>query len=491
MHASHRALIAISRQQYWILGVGHAARQVISRCIICFRAKPRFINQMMGNMPPERVNVSRPFYHCGVDFCGPIKTHYNVRGKSPTKSYLAIFVCFSTKAVHIKVVGDLSSQSFIFALKRFIGRRRLCHTIFCDNAASFVGAKSELAELTKVFNSRRIQSSIQTYCLEEGIKWKNIPPRSPHFGGLWEAAVKSAKTLLVRHLGEVSLTYEQLLTVVIQIEAILNSRPLTPLSSDPNDFEALTPGHFLIGGPLTAIAEPDITDSKIGSLNKFRQMQHIQQHFWKRWSAEYLHLLQQRVKWETESNNLKNDTLVLIEEDNIPPMRWKLGRVIETFKGSDNKVRVANVKTQTGTYQRAIQNLCPLPIDELDYPPPTSEPDYQEKNQHEQININKLDDGVGIYFEDVGIYFEDVGRIRTVNTYWKIFVYYNLTTYWQEFDELKTYVNKLRDLCTKEIAHQMYYIPTIDTMQSNCFKQIASKLPCAKIRKIQNSKITL
>ncbi|XP_055910587.1 uncharacterized protein LOC129944951 [Eupeodes corollae] len=384
-------------------------------------------------MPAERVNSARPFYHAGVDFCGPIKTHYKVRGKTPTKSYLAIFVCFSTKAIHIEVVGDLSSQSFIYALKRFIGKRGLCHTIFSDNATNFVGAKNELAELAKIFNSSRIQAAIHTYCLEEGITWKNIPPRSPHFGGLWEATVKSAKMLLVRHLGEASLTYEELLTVVIQIEAILNSRPLTPISSDPNDLEALTPGHFFIGSPLTAMAEPDVTHCKLSSLNKFRRIQHIQQHFWKRWSDEYLHLLQQRFKWKPESNNLKPDTLVLIKEENIPPMRWKLGRMIEIFKGSDDKVRVANVKTQTGTYKRAIHNLCPLPIDEPENkkentdcssvdPTRTTRCLRPRKGQkvallsvlllalimipislcqtlgEQQVNVKKLDHGVGMYF---------------------------------------------------------------------------------------------
>ncbi|XP_055840147.1 uncharacterized protein LOC129907795 [Episyrphus balteatus] len=196
-----------------------------------------------------------------------------------------------------------------------------------------------------------------------GINWKHIPPRSPHFGGLWETAVKSAKTLLLKYLGEASLTYEELSTVVIQIESILNSRPLTPNSSDPNDMQALTPGHFLIGAPLTSLPEPDITDHNISRLDKFRQIQHIQQHFWQRWSNEYLHLLQQKLKWKVESKNLEPGTMVVLKDAHQPPMKWKLGRVIEVVKGTDGLVRVAYVKTETGTYQRAVQNLCPLPID--------------------------------------------------------------------------------------------------------------------------------
>lgn len=495
MHAAPRTLIAISRQKYWILSVGRMARQIVSHCIKCFRSNPRPIEQMMGNLPMERVTPSRPFYYCGVDFCGPVKTHYKIRGKGPTKSYLAVFVCFSTKAVHMEVVGDLSAESFIYALKRFIGRRGLCHTIFCDNATNFVGAKSELADLRNAINSEDVQSNIESACLKNGIDWKYIPPRSPHFGGLWESAVKSAKTLLIRYLGESSLTYEQLLTVVIQIEAILNSRPLTPLTSDPNDLEALTPGHFLIGAPLTALPEPDVTDCKLSNISKFRQIMYIQQHFWKRWSAEYLHLLQQRMKWQIESQNLQPGTLVVIKESNAPPMRWKLGRVEAVYPGSDGLVRVASVKTQTGKYQRAVQNLCPLPVevavekeemiqDVRNRPVENTENEktIRTKNKvskrgmlaallcillivptsfaepKEQIVIKKLDDAVGIYFEDIG-------RISAVNKFWSIYVYYNLTTYWQEFGKIRSYLEQMEGICTKDTVHQVYCKPTIQALR--------------------------
>lgn len=499
MHAAPRTLIAISRQKYWILSVGRMARQIVSNCIECFRSSPRPIEQMMGNLPKERVTPSRPFYYCGVDFCGPVKTHYKVRGKSPTKTYLAVFVCFSTKAVHIELVGDLSAEAFIYALKRFIGRRGLCHTIFCDNATNFVGAKNELMDLRNAVEAENNQLAIKSMCLENGINWKYIPPRSPHFGGLWEAAVKSAKSLLIRYLREASLTYEELLTVVIQIEAILNSRPLTPMTSDPNDLEALTPGHFLIGVPLTTLPEPGVADSNINSLKKFRQIQHIQQHFWKRWSCEYLHLLQQRMKWTHKSPNLAPGAMVILKEANVPPMKWKLGRVEEVIKGDDDLIRVATVKTQNGTFKRAIHNLCPLPIAEVtnaDNAPENLETDSRRPEDTcqticpkkrvpksrkivksllsvvlivllsvpsslaqtaERVNIKQLDEAVGIYFEDIG-------KIQTVNSHWNIYVYYNLTTYFLELREIKSYLHRMEEVCTQELIHQTYCKPTIDTV---------------------------
>lgn len=199
----------------------------------------------MGDLPAARVQKSRPFCHVGVDFAGPIHIHYKRRGARPTKSYLCVFVCFSTKAVHLEVCSDLTSAAFIAALKRFIARRGCPANIYCDNATNFVGAKNELMELTELLDSAIKQNEIIRMCSHKGIEFQFIPPRSPHFGGLWEAAVKSAKQLLRKLLHSATLTYEELCTVAAEIEAILNSRPMTPLSNNPNDFEALTPRHFL------------------------------------------------------------------------------------------------------------------------------------------------------------------------------------------------------------------------------------------------------
>ena len=152
---------------------------------------------------------------------------------------------------------------------------------------------------------------------------------------------------LLRIVGNTLLTYEQLETLIIEIEAILNSRPISPMSSDPNDFLPLTPGHFLIGGPLTSFP------------------QQLRQHFWKRWHAEYLHQLTTRTKWKLAANQqIKIGTLVIIKEDNASPLQWTLGRIIQTHPGKDGIVRVVTLKTPTGTLKRPIQKICPLPLEE-------------------------------------------------------------------------------------------------------------------------------
>ncbi|XP_033214033.1 uncharacterized protein LOC117171090 [Belonocnema kinseyi] len=191
-----------------------------------------------------------------------------------------------------------------------------------------------------------------------------IPPRSPHFGGLWEAAVKSFKHHWVHVIGDRLLTYEEFTTLATEIEGILNSRPLTPVPSDPNDLAALTPGHFLTGDSLTAVPEHYLKDLPSGRLSSWQQVQQMKQHFWTRWSKEYLHELTVRKKWHKgATTDIQIGKLVTMRDDNLPPMRWTLGRVIATHPGEDGVIRVVTVKTANGDCKRSVKNLSPLPID--------------------------------------------------------------------------------------------------------------------------------
>jgi hypothetical protein len=156
---------------------------------------------------------------------------------------------------------------------------------------------------------------------------------------------------------------EELSTLVYQIEAVLNSRPLTPESTDPNDLRALTPGHFLIGRALTSIPDPDITHIPVNRLIRYQLIQQLLQQFWHRWSNEYITRLQQRPKWMMPKQPIELGSMVIVKEDNLPPLLWKLGRIIEIHKGSDDKIRTVIVKTSTGEYKRPIVKICVLPIE--------------------------------------------------------------------------------------------------------------------------------
>ncbi|XP_064537394.1 uncharacterized protein LOC135427725 [Drosophila montana] len=193
LHAGPQFLLATLRQRYWPIGGLKAVSNIINRCVRCFRMRPKLLEQVMAPLPAERVQPSPTFHVTGIDFCGPFYVKSEVRNRSPTKCYISIFICFATKATHLELVEDLSTSSFIAALKRFISLRGKPHTIWTDNATNFEGARNELKELRDLFISDPQRNEIVRNCVALGINWKFIPPRSPHFGGLWEAAVKSAK----------------------------------------------------------------------------------------------------------------------------------------------------------------------------------------------------------------------------------------------------------------------------------------------------------
>lgn len=195
-----------------------------------------------------------------------------------------------SSAVHLEVVCDNSSEGFIAAFRRFTGRRGICHTLFSDCGTNFIGAD---ALLKKMFTQGTQEySHLSNTFTHDGTTWKFNPPAAPHMGGKWEAAVKSVKFHLHRVIGDTLLTLEELTTLLIQVEAVLNSRPLEPLSEDPDDLSALTPGHFLIGEAIKTIPEPSLTDLAISRLNRWQLIQAKFQSFWSLWSTQYLQRMQ-------------------------------------------------------------------------------------------------------------------------------------------------------------------------------------------------------
>ncbi|XP_051166519.1 uncharacterized protein LOC127284864 [Leptopilina boulardi] len=363
LHAGAQFLKGVLREMYWIISANCAIRRVLRRCVLCFRLRSRSPTQLMGNLPAERVTSSRAFAHTGLDYAGPfkIKLSRNVTGKA----YLCVFVCMATKAVHLELASDLSTNTFLNALKRFIARRGKCLSIQSDNGLNFIGAKNELQDIIRsLLNESESKAKISEFVAENSISWKCIPPYSPHMGGLWEACVKSAKSHLRTVLNDTPLTFEEFYTLLTQVESIMNSRPLCSQSTDPYDLTPLTPGHFLIGSSFTSILEKNHLDIQLNRLNRFQLLCQMQQSFWKRWSCEYLTQMQSRFKWKREVENVKIGQMIVIRDDNAPPLRWRLGRIVELHSGNDGRVRVVSARTSLGIVKRALPKICVLPIDD-------------------------------------------------------------------------------------------------------------------------------
>lgn len=370
LHAGPRLLLSNLNQKLWIVNGLAYVKKITNKCITCFRLKATASKQLMGSLPAGRVtSMSRPFEKVGVDFAGPIEVKLSrVRRSVVGKGYICVFVCFATKAIHLEIASDLTTDTYLACLRRLISRRGLPREIHSDNASTFKGARNKLTELHDLLSSRDHQSKVHKFSAQHGIEFHFIPSYSPTFGGVWEAAVKSTKYHLKRTLQGALLTYyEQITTVLAEIECVLNSRPLIPLSSsDVNDYSYLTPGHFLIGNALTMYPENDVSNVPQNRLKFWQSCTQLKQQFWKMWYKQYLNVLQNRPKWLNICPNVKTGALVILREDNVQVMYWPMARITKLFPDrTDGRVRAVEVKTSNGkTHIRSILKICILPIDD-------------------------------------------------------------------------------------------------------------------------------
>nr|XP_041630580.1 uncharacterized protein LOC121502029 [Drosophila kikkawai] len=362
LHGGAQLTLAHARQRFWILTGRQAVRRVLRKCVRCFRTRPTPSAQLMGDLPLHRVNPpNRPFLATGVDYTGAIELKAaGLRGTRFYKGYIAVFICLATKAVHLEAVTGLTTEHFLLALDRFTGRRGMVQHLYSDNGTNFIGADNLMKALFGRLQED-YEKLIAPKLAAQRATWHFSPPQSPNFGGLWEANVKSVKHHLKRVIADRRLTYEELSTVLISIEACLNSRPLCPLTADADDLEVLTPAHFLIGDSM--LAPPEYKPQSKSFAEQFLIQQSMIRHFWKAWSRDWLAHLQQRPKWCHEAEGLQLNDLVIIKDDRFPPSQWLLGRVVELHPGTDALVRVVTLKTKQGQLKR-----CPAyyPQDGLD-----------------------------------------------------------------------------------------------------------------------------
>lgn len=365
LHAGPSMLQSLISKQFWILSARSIIRSRIHKCMRCFRSTPKLTNPKMGDLPPSRLKPVRVFDTCGTDYAGPflVKIH-KLKRVQPVKVYICLFICFTTKAVHIEIVNDLTSDAYIAALTRFVSRRGLPSNIYSDCGSNYIGAASQMKGILKeLFADENHISNVNRFSTENCIKFHFSPAKAPNFGGLWERAVKSIKYHLRRVIGEQLLTIEEFSTLCCKVEAILNSRPLTAMSTDPAEVDALTPGHFITGSPLTSLPELQLPNPPMNRLRRWHMLQSFSQQIWKRWKTEYLHTLQSRSKWTVDIPPLKEGDVVVIHDEHSRPLTWNLGRVTKLFTGKDGVSRVIQVKTKNGYLTRPTSKVSRLPTD--------------------------------------------------------------------------------------------------------------------------------
>lgn len=362
LHCGPQLLLSSIRERFWPIHGKSLANKIVHKCVTCFRAKPRTHIPIMGNLPTSRIEPSLPFLKVSVDYGGPyIIRDRRGRGYKTNKAYIAIFVCMATKAVHIELISGLDTAAFLSAYRRFISRRGKPGEMLSDNGTTFHGANNEISQLYEFISN--YSDELTTSFSNEGIEWKFLPAYTPHMAGLHESAVRCCKYHLKRVLGQALLTYEEFSTILTQIEGILNSRPLCPIpNADSDEITYLSPAHFLLFRTPVSLPDYDYLDVPTNRLTYFQQLQQLQQDFWRRWSRDYIGLLQERTKWRSSKGAaLSPGTVVLVKEERLPPCRWRLGRIVDCCAGQDGVTRVAHIRTAGGTIKRAFNNICPLP----------------------------------------------------------------------------------------------------------------------------------
>ncbi|XP_076285454.1 uncharacterized protein LOC143211557, partial [Lasioglossum baleicum] len=293
LHGGVQLTLHTLRQNYWLLRARSMVKSMIHSCVTCVRERAAVSEQIMGNLSDARVSPpARCFAHCGVDYAGPFQIRATAgRGITSRKAYIALFICMATRAIHLELAVDYSTPAFLNAYLRFCSRRGLPEAIYSDNGTNFVGG---CRELSAAYRAAIRNPNFLNKTASDGTTFHFIPPSVPHFGGLWEAGVKSVKHHRRRVLGDRMLTFEEFTTLLCAIEACLNSRPLAPISDTLDEYETLTPGHFLVGSALTVPPQPLYLDLGENRLSRWQLVRHAAERVWRLWQDDYINTLQQR-----------------------------------------------------------------------------------------------------------------------------------------------------------------------------------------------------
>jgi transposase InsO family protein len=343
-HAGVNLLVSSLRSAYWIIGLRRLAKRVKRFCFSCQRLDSAACSQVVAPLPVDRVRPAVPFAVIGIDHAGPLYCA-DVPGK---KFYILLITCAVVRAVHLELVDSLGVDDCVIAFRKFVSRRGIPNIVYSDNAKTFQSTKSHLM---------KIYSDL---CPE----WRFIAPRAPWWGGWWERLVRTTKSALRKSVGTRRLTRRELEAVLLEIEACVNSRPLTVVHDGS---ATLTPAHFLIGRSHM-FEKPDSSESKEGSLIERKVLKDVALNkFWDIWSKNYLRNLP--VHGKEKGSDISVGSLVLVRDDAQPRLTWPIAVVTQVFPGRDQIVRSCRVRFKGSEFFRPIQKLHKLEYEESKCPP--------------------------------------------------------------------------------------------------------------------------
>ena len=326
----------IRSQGFWIINGRALVSKMISDCVICRKLRLTVPNQKMANLPDERLEPAPPFSYCGIDCFGPFLV---TERRSKLKKYGLMVTCMASRAVHLELLDDLSTDAFINSLRCVISLRGNIREIRCDRGTNFVGASNELQKAFDELDTDKVHH----FLLQKNCDFIFNFPYASHMGGVWERQIRTVRSILTSMLAEKSCTVfdtSALRTFFCEITAIINSRPLSVKDiDDPAGPEPLTPNHLLLLKSEIVLQPPGDFDADAYSRKRWRRVQCLTNQFWRRWRQEYLQNLQERPKWQKKQPNLSKGDVVIVHDESVMRTEWKLGRVIDALAGADGLVR--------------------------------------------------------------------------------------------------------------------------------------------------------
>ena len=354
------------RTKYWVCKARQRIKTILSSCITCKKHSQKpYSEPLTAQLPDYRVTGSVPFSTCGIDFAGPFYVRHSKEVISD-KVYLCLYTCASSRAVYLDLSTDLTAEAFIRSFKRFSARRGFPQRVISDNAKNFKSANQQLSALFEL-------PSVQRYLAEKRVRWQFNLDRASWYGGIFERLIKSVKTCLKKVIGRARLTYDELLTVIVECETIINSRPLTFVYSDDVE-EPLTPGHLLHGRRILSLPEvADVTVQELNRENMTRRAKYLSTllvHFWRRWKKEDLVGLREYHRMKSLNAGqevIQEGDVVSIHDRTLKKGFWRLGLVESLIRGRDQEVRGAEVKVcskgrKPCVIKRPLQLLFPLEL---------------------------------------------------------------------------------------------------------------------------------
>ena len=374
-HSGINATLTTLRERLWILRGRETAKKIIRRCVVCRRyettpCKPTHF----ADLPDNRVSEDPPFTHVGLDFAGPLyvnepRTSSGNTSADSNKVYVCLFTCASTRAVHLELTRGLNVQDFLLAFRKFASRRGLPATIQSDNAKTFQSSSKEIRKIAR-------SQEVWRYLANNQITWNFIVEKAPWWGGYWERLVRSIKSPIKKVIGRSTLSYDEMSTLLTEVEAVINARPLTYVYDDQESVShPLTPSDLIYGRRISTSPNSQYyeTVSTFNSLTRrLKYHRHLLGQITRRWRSEYLTSLREQAAKGSNARGvnakLKVSDIVILKNDSVTRAFWKLGKVEELLPGRDGVVRAAVITVSRGTsssnqrLRRPIQHLIPIEV---------------------------------------------------------------------------------------------------------------------------------